>query len=80
MNGIPESWAEAWPQLSRAQQLVSCAGSLSPDLVGLPLMPRQCVSGVIHRGDETSEDIRGRGHVRCKRVYFDMLLWALKER
>ena len=22
-NGIPESWAEAWPQLSRAQQLVA---------------------------------------------------------
>ena len=22
-NGIPESWAQAWPQLSRAQQLVA---------------------------------------------------------
>ena len=23
VNGIPESWAEAWPQRSRAQQLVT---------------------------------------------------------
>ena len=47
---------------------LSRAGSLGTDLIGLSLMPRQCVSGVSHSGDQVGNTFSRGGHFGCKSV------------